>query len=397
LLSGFQYIKEMGNMAERIEIFSREEYLARINKVKEQIKARNLDLLLVHGPENVFYLAGHHSPGYYMYMCLMVPADGEPALLVRRGELGNAMTYSWMDDLIGYDDTDDPVEKTVQVIRDKGFRYDRIGVDFSSWFFTTKNYLKLANILKGSQIEDASGIVEKLRVVKSPSEIEYIRKACKSADVAMQMAVDAIRVGGNENDIASAIFKGLCESGSEYLGMEPFVASGPRSATMHSPWSGRVIKDGDTILLEIAGCKNRYHGALMRSVHVGKVPSRVKEWSKVCIESLNAAIDAIKPGVTSGQVDEACRGVIERAGLYEYFRKRTGYSIGIAFAPDWGEGHMMDLKKDDPRVLQPGMVFHMPPALRDFGNFGVGFSETVLVTDNGCEVLTSLPRELFTR
>jgi Xaa-Pro dipeptidase len=384
-------------LGERIQIFTKEEYLGRVTKVREEIKARGLDLLLVHGPENIFYLTGHHSPGYYMYMCLLVPAEGQPALVVRRGELGNAMTYSWMEDLIGYDDTDDPLEKTIQVMCDKGYRHDRIGVEFSSWFLTTNNFLKLAKILTKSRIEDATGIVEKFRVVKSAKEIEYIKKACESADVAMQMAIDAIRVGGNENDIAAAIFKGLCESGSEYLGMEPFVASGPRSATMHSPWSGRVIKEGDTILLEIAGCKNRYHGALMRSVHVGDLPSRVKDWSEVCIESLNAAIAAIKPGVTSGQVDEACRGVIERAGLYEYFRKRTGYSIGIAFAPDWGEGHMMDIKKDDPRVLEPGMVFHMPPALRDFGVFGVGFSETVLVTDDGCEVLTNLPRELYVK
>lgn len=382
-------------MGNRIQIFPKEEYLGRIAKVKEEIKERGLDLLLVHGPENIYYLTGHHSPGYYMYMCLAVPSEGNPTLVLRRGEMGNAMTYAWLDDIVGYDDTDDPLEKTVQVIKEKGFRYDKIGAEFSSWFLTTKNYLKLKGILKGSEIFDASGLVEKFRVVKSPREIEYIKEACRSVDVAMEMAIEAVRVGGNENDIASAIFKGLCESGSEYLGMEPFVASGPRSATMHSPWSGRIIKGEDTILLEIAGCKNRYHGALMRSVHVGNVSDKVKKWSEVCIEALNAAINAIKAGVTSGDVDEACRGVIERAGLYEYFRKRTGYSIGIAFAPDWGEGHMMDLKKNDPRVLLPGMVFHMPPAIREFGNFGVGFSETVLVTENGCEVLTNFPRELI--
>ena len=100
------------------------------------------------------------------------------------------------------------------------------------------------------------------------------------------------------------------------------------------------------------------------------------------------------PGVTAGSVDQACRGVIEDAGMEAMFRKRTGYSMGVAFAPDWGEGHIVSLRKDDPTELEPGMVFHMPPALRAFQRLCVGMSESVLVTETGCDVLTQHPREL---
>ncbi len=93
-------------------------------------------------------------------------------------------------------------------------------------------------------------------------------------------------------------------------------------------------------------------------------------------------------------MDAACRGLLEDAGYEPYFRKRTGYSVGVAFAPDWGEGHIVSLRRDDPTVLEAGMVFHIPPALRVPRQYGLGFSETVLITKTGCEVLTRFPLEL---
>jgi Xaa-Pro dipeptidase len=379
----------------KLLIFKVEEFKNRIDRVRSRMEKKKIDFMLINTPENIFYLTGHHSPGYYMYMSLLLPIEGDVELILRQGELGNARTYSWLseDQLIVYDDTDDPTELTVKTIRkiNKG----NIGIELDSWFLKTCDYLKVTGMLSEFKIIDASGLVEQERIIKSSQEIEYIREAALIASEAMEKAVERVKAGANDNEIAAEIFYSLCKSGSEYLGLEPFVASGPRSGTMHSSWAGRKIYTGDSVLLEIAGCKNRYHGALMRTVHVGNPPEKVKHWSEVCIKALNAAIKEIKPGVTSGQVDEACRGIIEREGLYEKFRKRTGYSIGIAFAPDWGEGQIMSLQKDDSRILHTGMVFHMPPALREYGKFGVGFSETVLVVDDGCEVLTKFKRELI--
>lgn len=377
--------------------FSMTEFQERITKVKKLMEKQGLDLLLVNTPENVFYLTGHKSPGYYMYMCLVVPLDGEMTLVLRRGEVGNAQVYSWLegDGLVAYDDTDDPLQKTVDVIMEKGFKGGNVGVEFTSWFLTTKNFMDLQAKLKGGRITDASGTVEQARMVKSSEEIAYIENACQIVDKAMAKGIEKIRPGCKEKEVAAAFFSEMCLQGSEYYGTEPYVASGPRAGAMHSSWGERVIQNGESVLLEMAATVNRYNGALMRTVHVGEPSETMKEWSKVCIEALNAAIDAIKPGVTSESVDEACRGVIERAGLYENYRKRTGYSIGIAFAPDWGEGHIMSLQSGDQRLLEPGMVFHMPPALRELGAYGVGFSETVAVTETGCKVLGNTARELL--
>jgi Xaa-Pro dipeptidase len=121
----------------------------------------------------------------------------------------------------------------------------------------------------------------------------------------------------------------------------------------------------------------------------------VERIAGVVISGLNAAIETIKPGVTAGEVDAACRGKFIAAGIDQYFHHRTGYSIGIAFPPDWGEGHAMSLRSGDPAVLEPNMTFHMPPGVLVYGKYGIGFSETVRVTENGCEVLTEFPRELL--
>jgi Xaa-Pro dipeptidase len=377
--------------------FGLDEYRRRLVDVRRQMAAREIDTLLISTPENIFYLSGHRTPGYYVYQCLAVPPSGDPYILARRGEVGNVQIYGWVEDIVPIEDVDDPVELTVAQLRERGLAKGRVGVELDSWFLTPKSYLALRELLPEVELVPSNGCVEQCRVIKSPAEIEYIRRACRSAEAGMTAGFEAIGEGKNENDAAAAIFDGLIRTGSEYLAMEPFISTGYRSGLMHSCWEGGIFRPGETQLLEIAGTVGRYSGALMRASTIGRPSDRVRRLADVCIEALDRAIEAIKPGVTCGEVDEACRGTIERAGLYDYFRKRTGYSIGIGFPPDWGEGHILSLKKGDPTPLAPGMTFHMPPALRVPAECGVGFSETVLVTESGCEVLTNFPRELAIR
>jgi Xaa-Pro dipeptidase len=158
-----------------------------------------------------------------------------------------------------------------------------------------------------------------------------------------------------------------------------------------------VLEPGDAVLLEMGAAYNRYIGPIMRSAVIGQPTDTMRRFSDFCLEALNNAIEAVKPGNTIHDVDEACRGVFERAGVWDYYRKRTGYSVGIGFAPGWGENSVFSVQKDNPLVLEPGMVFHMPPAMRMPNEFAVGYSETVAVTPTGVEVLTDHPRKLAIR
>jgi Xaa-Pro dipeptidase len=176
--------------------------------------------------------------------------------------------------------------------------------------------------------------------------------------------------------------------------MEPLVSSGPRSGIPHATWRRRRIGDGDAVALAMAACRDRYHAALMRTAHVGVPPPELRDMEAACREGLQAALDAMRPGEPCEAPHIACQRVIDRAGFTDNFRKRTGYSIGIAFAPDWGEGAILSLYTGVRTELRPGMVFHIPAALRAYGRFGVGVSETVVVTDDGVRVLGRTPRAM---
>lgn len=378
--------------------FPEEEYLSRLQRVRSRMRVAGVDVLLVDTPENITYLTGFQTAGYYMYGCTVVPVEGDIQLVARRAELGNVKASAWVTSVTGYDDHQDPME-VVAGLAKQFAGPERTAVEFSSSFLTIDRVRRLAKTL-GCSVEtlvDGSALVLEERKIKSALEIAQIRQAARMASVAMREAVGFIAVGRTESEVAALIFDSLVREGCEFLAMEPYVNCGQRTGTVHASWKGQRIAAGDPVLVEIAGCANRYHGALMRTVFVGSVPEELCRWADVTNASLDAAIGAIRPGVTSGEVDEACRKVIEQAGLYDKFRKRTGYSIGLAYAPDWGEGHFLGLQKDDPSVLAKGMTFHIPPAIRQYDLYGYGASETVVVTESGCEVITEFPERLLYR
>ena len=374
--------------------FPRDEYDVRIEKVRRAMADRSIDVLLVFTPENVNYLTGYDTIGYSSYLCLALPLDREPVMVIREMERGVATSTTWLTDFATTGDTDDAVERTVDALTKRGLAGRRIAMEATAPFMTARTWLRLKAALGGDRVVDGSEIVEPVRAIKSPLEIEKIRSACKLVVEGMEAALRVVREGASENDVAVAAYSGMVGGGSDPLVSQPIVTSGPRSGVAHTTFHHRRLERGDTVLIELGACVSRYGGALMRTAFIGEPTDEAVRMNDVVLRSLNAAIAAIKPGVTAGSVDEACRSIIEEAGFEAMFRKRTGYSVGVAFAPDWGEGHIVSLRRDDPRTLEPGMVFHMPPALRALQRLCVGMSETVLVVDSGCELLTHHPREL---
>jgi Xaa-Pro dipeptidase len=221
-----------------------------------------------------------------------------------------------------------------------------------------------------------------------------MRSAARAAEAGLEVALDAVTIGASENDLAAAMHSASIAAGSEYLGHPPLVVSGERTALCFSMWKRRELREGDVILLELAGCVDRYHAIVARCAVLGKPTKKQRKMADTIIAVLEKAIESIKPGVTSAEVDMKCREITESAGVEGEFAHRTGYAIGIGFPPNWSEGKFLSLRADDPTVLEPGMTFHCVPSL--FGEqFGMCFSESVLVTDSGCEVLTEYPRKLF--
>ena len=268
-----------------------------------------------------------------------------------------------------------------------------LGMETASWYLTVRDYMRLEAELS-CRLVDWNGAIEPHRMVKSEDELDRIRRACRAAEAGLDAAIEAIAPGKTENDLAAAMYEASIAAGSEYLGHPPLVVAGATTSLCFAMWRRREIKRGDVVLLETAGCIDRYHGILSRPVVVGEADERHKVAAEALKGVLEAAVDAIKPGLTAGDVDRACRKSVEDKGFGAYFKHRAAYGIGIGFPPNWSEGHIYAIRPGDPLVLQPNMTFHVIPTLF-FEDFGMCFSDSVRVTETGAEVLTDYPRELF--
>lgn len=375
--------------------FEVREYHRRLAAVRERMGQAGIDTMLVHTFANIFYLIGHQTTGLANYHCLVIPMSGEPFLVVRRLEQPLADACSWIDDFVIWEDHEDPVDVTVRTLRERGLGTGAIGVEKTSLAVSAHFMESLRSAFASVRIVDASAMVGACRSIKSPAEIAYIRKAAEITAKGIRAAVEEIRPGVTENDVAAAAVSALYRAGSEFMAREPTVNSGPRSGIAHSTFKRRVLEQGDTVLLEMSACYNRYSAPLMRVASIGQPAERVTRMSDACITGLQAGIAAVRPGALAGDIERAISDVYRAHGLAA--GKRAGYSVGIGFPPTWMEAEIIALKRDDPTVLHPGMVFHIVPALREAGQFAVGCSETVLVTENGVEVLTKLEEVLFVR
>ena len=374
--------------------FSLDEYKARLAKVRAAMGAADLDLLLVSSPENIYWLTGYRTTGYYVYQLLLVPAAGEPVFVTSRLEGEAVRALSWVKENVTVFMGDDEVALSIDAARAASAAIRRFGYE-ERGFWLPPQILDAFRATYGERAGVAAGaILEDARRIKSPAEIALIREAARIASVGMAAGIAAVEPGRTENVIAGSVFAAMMAEGGEQPAGGPYVVAGSRAAVTHMLPERAEVKAGEPVYFEVGGCYRRYSGSLMRMACVGPPSNVMANRAAVMIEALEAMIDTIRPGVASQDVDRAGRQVITQAGLGDCFRHRAGYSLGVAFAPGWGEGLVMDIAEGNQRPLEPGMVFHLVPmaGFRGWGN--MGFSETVLVTEEGCEILTDMPREL---
>jgi len=387
----------MKHLLERVTLgcdapFPAEEFHHHVEQLRKELHKRSLDIYLTTGPENIFYLSGQQTPGYYTLQCLCVPASGDPFLIIRGLEAFNARANCYLEDIVGYMDTEAGGDAVGRVLQERGWKGKRIAIDKNAWYLTANIYQRLEESL--GSMEDGAGLVEGLRVVKSELEIKSMELAHVATEAGMKAGVAASQENASENDISAETMHAMIKNGSEYLGMEPLIASGYRSGLPHSTWRRRQVEPGDVVIIENAAAYNRYHTALFRTVAVSPVPPLVKSLYAICLEAFEAGLEAFKPGNTCADVHNAVQSVIDSNDCTERYRKKSGYSLGISFAPDWGEGNILGLNHDINVELRPNMVFHMPITLREYAVFTVAVSESIIVTDQGYRVLGDLPRDL---
>lgn len=384
--------------------FSISEYKNRLTKTKESMQDKGIDVLLVTDPANMNYLTGFDAWSFYVHQLLIVIADEEEPIWVGRGIDASAAEFTtWLkkENIIPYPDNyvqsteRHPMDFVADILEQKGQANKTIAAEYDAYYFTAKNYIQLTKKLPNANFVDGTSLVNWIRIVKSDGEIELIKRAATIVTEAMYTGIEKINAGVRECDVVADIMhkqvSGTEEFGGDYTAIVPLLPSGEKTSACHLTWTDEKYKDGEPVILELAGCHKRYHSPLARTVVIGKPTPEMAELADVAIEGIEAALDVIKPGVTCEEVELAWRKSIEKRGFEK--ESRIGYSTGLNYPPDWGE-HTASLRPGDKTVLQPNMVFHMIPGLW-MENYGVEITETFRVTENGCEVLANVDRKLF--
>ena len=374
--------------------FTLMEYQRRWEAVLANMARLDLDVLLVRSPENITWLTGYETPGYYKYHCLVMAPGMDPVLVLRRFECLNVAEYAWVTRIVPVDDWEVPAEITARVMRDLGLRTRRVGIEKRGWFCTIEEHEQLELALPGAEFLDAAPAIWDARMIKSDEEIAVMHRSAAIVDKAMTAGFEIAAPGVSDDIINAEVHRVIFEAGGEYMSLPPFILSGERTCLPHQTARSDIVGERDLVVMELSATKFRYCAALMRTLFIGNPTERQQRVAEACIAAVDTAMATIKPGVSAEDVDRIARAEVEKAGFGEFFRHRLGYSIGVNYPPDWGEGEIISLCRGETRTLQPGMVFHMVPLCLVYRQFGIGFSETVRVTETGCERFSQLPLEI---
>jgi Xaa-Pro dipeptidase len=369
------------------------EYERRVRELRERMAARELDAVVISDPENLMYLTDYQTTGYSFFQALIVPLSDEPVMVTRAMEDSNVVHRTWVERSRPYPDDGDAIAQLVGTLREIGLGNARVGYERNSYYFPAYQQDRVHDAF-GDGLVDCFGIVEEGRIRKSADEVDVMRRAAGAAEAGMRAGLEAVAPGATENDVAAAISSAMFRAGGEFPAVMPYVTSGPRSMIGHSTWEGRRIRPGEHVFLELAGCYRRYHAAMMRTSVTGTLTDSMYRAQETMKHALAELRSVMRPGMTVGAVDDLVRSIITSNDVGAQLVTRAGYSIGIAFPPSWDEGYILSLMSGDQRPLEAGMTFHVIPWMWGVdGDKTVGISDTLLVTEDGCESLLSMDED----
>lgn len=379
-------------------VFPMNELNQRVEKVRKVMEKKGLDVCIITSPENIYYLTGLNHFGYFAPHILLVPREKEMRLVVRQMESVAVEAMLKNAKFVGHLDHENPADFVVKEIKEMGFSKGNLGMEKTTMFAPLANSERIYSGLNEVKWFDFSNEIDKLRMVKSPLEMGYVRKAAKVSNKMMEAAINTFGIGVGENEIAAEVNKAMCLAGGTPPGFQPFIRATPTMGMEHVTWSERKLEKGDQLFLEMSGAKHQYHAPMGRIVFLGDMPKETLGISKVCIDAFNAVIGSLKEGVRAADVYEEWQKVVDDAGLSHYTRHHCGYMVGIGFPPGWvGGSEVVGLRRHSDLVLKEGMVFHILSWLLGSGKGDYLVTNAAAVGKNGGEVLTDFSMEPVVR
>ncbi len=376
--------------------FTQEEFDSRFERLKQRMAEEKLDAMLLFAQESMYWLTGYDTFGFCFFQCLVVTADGRKILLTRSADQRQARHTSNISDIRIWIDL--PDASPVGQLKDLLFGMDllgaKIGIEYDTHGMTGKIGIEInAELNSFADLSDGSRIVRRLRAVKSPAEIAYVRQAAELADKAYLAALDEIRPGADEGRILAAMQGVILEGGGDYPGNEFIIGSGKDALLCRYKSGRRTLEENDQITLEWAGVCRHYHAALMRTVLVGRPTARHQEMYQAARDGLAAVEEKLRPGSTFGDIFEAYAAAVDAHDMMSHRLNTCGYSLGARFTPSWMDPPMA--YKGNPAEVRPNMTLFMHMILMDsVTETAMTLGQTYLTTEAAPECLSALPLDL---
>lgn len=384
----------------------------RTDRMKKIMRESGIDVLMCRLPENIVYLSGYWP--VFGSSALIFPVDDDPILILPFSELDYAAD-GWVDDqrtyqFINMKELANPPANILRIMKElweeRGYKDAVVGFEGSFDLVGGNNVAAEARVpsykilmdmfeaFKSNEWVDATSQIKQSRLIKSPQEIEALRITSEIAGIGLEHARDLIKPGVQESMVSGMVEGHIYGRGIGYKNVTRargycFVMSGENSRNSWRPFcvaSRKPIMWGEPVLVELDAVANGYFIDITRSFFVGEPDERSKDIMKVVRESVNAAIDAAKPGVVASELDAIARKVVEKAGYGEYFNHQLGHGIGLQFH----EAPWLHPASDE--ILQAGMTMAVEPAIYIDGWGGFRIEDNIVITEDGCEILTPLPQ-----
>lgn len=391
-------------MAENMN-FSIEEFNSRLNKTRTAMEAAGIELLIVVDPSNMNWLTGYDGWSFYTHQCVLVTQFGEPIWYGRAMDAKGALRTVYMseDKIIPYPDIyvqtpeRHPMDLLAQIVNDKGWGNYRIGVEMDNYYFSAAAFQSLQNGLPEAKFQDATGLVNWQRTVKSEQELVYMKRAGQIVEEMHRRIFEKIEPGMRKNDLVAEIYNaaiaGADGHGGDYPAIAPMVPSGADASAAHLTWDDRPLESDEGTFFEIAGCHRRYHCPLCRTIYLGKPPKKFLNAEQAVQEGMSAGLEQARAGNVAEDVANAFHRVLKKHGMEK--ESRVGYPIGVSYPPDWGE-RTISFRPGDRSVLKENMTFHFMTAIWE-EDWGLEVTESFIVRHDGPELLANYPRKLLVK
>jgi len=371
-------------------MFPRDEYDWRIAKAHAAMDAAAVDLLLIDSGELLAWLTGY-TVSETMYRAALLPRQGQPWFVLRELDEAPCRKKTWITDVIGFADIDDPHQAVADSIRAHGFADARIGADVNAYSFSAHTAVRLKVCLPQAEFIALPGISDSLRWIKSPREIAVLKDASAIADKAMRAIAQNVRVGSSTRAAAATAAATFLLEGADSGETGPIVKASGNHEFLHGAFKGELLGVGDILHVELIPRVDGYGARLMRPIAIGDTTVKLRDIAARIIAVQDEQIEAMKPGALARDVDAITRHGLIASGLRPRYDNVTAYTLGLYTRTPRTSDFSRAFLPDADWPLEEGMVFHVyATAAR------LGFSETVVVTPEGGRRLTATARQLLT-